>query len=363
MSGRGRAPRATLAHAALAFALCAACGAPSPAAVAPAPTPASPLRTGDVAELVPAAGLAWLVLARPGELAARADLIPTIHELVPESRFAAFAEKNALDVRAVEQLAVARYAETTLFVAKARVDAARVEAAFTAHLREVSGRAIDRPGDATSRLVRTWGQGFADGPSGREQLALLGTGAFALEQGRLDRVRAVELFAEGRLKKAAPALKTALLARAAELVGDAPLRAFAPGPFDGEARSLGGLLVATTAVAVAVRFPPARAAAGTVTPAEVRLALLGAWGDDGPAAAARLLVVFETLAASPLGHLCGLDHPLRPPTADAAPDALLLDVAVDALAVTRGLHAAVDAQVDEIMRYGSRAPAATAPPR
>jgi hypothetical protein len=116
----------------------------------------------------------------------------------------------------------------------------------------VEGRAIDRKGAADAQLVRTWGSGAA----GREQLAIFGTSAVGLEQGKLGPLRAAELFAEQRLKKASPALRSALLARASAVVGDGQLRAFAPGPFDAEwSKGLGGLLAATTAIGIAVRFP------------------------------------------------------------------------------------------------------------
>ncbi len=323
-------------------------GSPRPRDVTPK---APPLHLAPVDELVPAAGLSFLVLARPREIAARAELIPAVSELVSEARLTAFANRNGVDVRTIDELAVARYAESTLFVARARFEPARVEAAFTAHLHEVTGRAIDRTGDLEGQIVRTWGEATG----GREQLVLLGNDAVALEQGKLGGVRVVELFAEGRLKKAAPALRTPLLARAAAIVGDAPLRWFAPGPFEGEdGRGLGGLLAATTAVAIAVRFPQTRGATsnGTATPADVTVALLGAWKDDAPAAADRLLAVAGTVGASSLGRLCGLDHPLGAVKARTQPDAIVLDLTVDALAVTRGLHAAIDAQVDEFMRYG-----------
>jgi hypothetical protein len=334
-----------------------ACGGAAPA---PPPIAAPPaLHVSPVADLVPAAHLSWLVLARPREVASRVDLIPAVHELVSEERLAAFAKRNAVDVRAVDELAVARYAESTLYIARTRIDPLRVEAAFTAHLREVAGRAIDRHEGADGQIVRTWGEAGGE----TEQLAILGTAAVALEQGKLGTVRVVELFAEQRLKKAAPARRTPLLARAAALVGDAPLLAFAPGPFD-DGRGLGGLLAATTAVAIAVRFPapPPSRGGPAVTPAEVTIALLGAWKDDGPAAAERLLAVYGTLSGSSLGALCGLDHPLGAARARSEADAIVLDVTLDALAVTRGLHAAVDAQVDEIMRYGTpQAPAPLTP--
>jgi hypothetical protein len=335
--------------------LVSAFGACSPSKPAPSPIRAAPaLHVTPVSDLVPAAGLTFLVLAKPREIAARADLIPALHELVPEGRFSTFAERNALDLRALDEIAIARYAESTLYVATGRMDATRIEGAFAQHLVLASGRAIDRSGDDLGRIVRVWGESAA----GREQLVLLGQAAVALEQGKVAASRAVGPFAEGRLKKASPALRAGVLAQASAILGEAPLRLFMPGPFDAEPKALGGLLAASTAVGVAVRFPPAPAGQ-TTTPAQVTLALLGGWKDDANAAAERLLAVIETIAESPLARLCGVNRPLVPAKARAGEGAILIDVTVDVLAVTRGLHAAMDAQIDEIMRYG--VPHAAAP--
>jgi hypothetical protein len=290
-----------------------------------------------IANLAPAAGLTWLIEARPRDIASRADLIPAISAIVPEARLTAFSRANGIDLRETKELVIARYDETTLYAARTPLDPATIESAFAAHAIEIEGRAEDAPG-----LVREWGT--VAGKS-REQIAIFGRDAVALESGRFGPLRAAEMFALAKLKRASPALKTEPLARAAALAGEAPLRAFAPGPFTGEWKSgLGGLLGASTAVAVAIRFPP--------TPGpqlSARIVLLGAWNDDAPSAAQRLAAAYTVLEQSTLGRLIGLDKPMAGPNASYTADALTLEVSYDALALAHGVHAALEAEIEEIL--------------
>jgi hypothetical protein len=345
-------------------ALTAGCGAPPASRPAEQQAPAFALTP--VADVIAAAGLEWIVVARPREIASRADLAPALRLVVPEARLAAFSAKNGLDPRGIDELAIARYAETTLYVARARVDPGRVEASFTSHLATPRGRALDRGGGIAEQLVRVSGEA-ADGP---EQLAIFGTDGVALELGKPGPLRAAELFAEKKLRRASPALRAVPLARAAEMLEDgtsgtkapawstpdAPLRMLAPGPFRGEwSKGLAGLLAATTAVGISARLPtPIPTPTPTPIPISIHLVLTGAWGGDAGAASDRLSSAFDTMAASGLGHLCGLDRPIIAAKSRAAPDAIALDVTVDGLEIARGLHMALEAEVDEIMRYGER---------
>ncbi len=287
---------------------------------------------------MPAAGLVWLVDARLRDLFASGALIPAIALVLPPSRLDAFARRHGgIDLRSATELALAGYPEVTLAVARVVLDPARVEGAFAARAVAVEGRA------AEGGVVRTWGTVG----SSRQQIAILGREAIALEQGRFGPLRAAEYFAQGRLKRAKPALQADPLARTAALLGDAPLRAFAPGPFEGAlARGLGGLLAAATAVG------------GTATPVDcdpggalaVRLVVTGAWRDDATAAAERLRAAFDVLASDPLGRLLGVDRPVEAPRVSGNADALSLDVTVDALALGKGLRDATGATVEEVMR-------------
>ena len=127
---------------------------------------------------------------------------------------------------------------------------AKLESIFRAQTGGVDGRAVDREGEQA--IVRAWGTMHGE-PA---QMATFGHEVAALEVGRFGPLRVAELFARERLKRASPALKSGPLARAAELVRDpgghdAPARAFALGPFEGEsAKALGGLIAASTAAAL-----------------------------------------------------------------------------------------------------------------
>jgi hypothetical protein len=290
-------------------------------------------------DLVPAAHLAWLVEMTPRDLLAGPVFGPAVAMLVPAPRFDAFARRRGgLDLRRAEELVVAGYPEATLVVARVPFEPERVEAAFAALGGAAEGRAVEHG------VTRMW----RSVQGGHEQVALLAGRAVVFERGQLGPLRAAVYFAEGRLRRSLPALGAEPLASAAALAGEAPLRAFAPGPFEGEwARGLAGLLRATTAIAFTLR-PAANAPNSAVS---VRMLLMGAWGQDASAAAERLRSAFGVLMVDPLGRLTGIDHPLEGPTVTADAGALTLEVTLDALAAARGFHTMGDANVAEIMAY------------
>jgi hypothetical protein len=308
--------------------------------MAPPATPrAPPLALDPLVDLAPAAGLVWLLDARAQELFASPVLAPGVALVLPPARFDAFAAHHGgVDLRRLSRLVVAQYDGATLALASTAVQAARVEAAFAARAVNVEGRAVE------GGVTRFWGSVGAE----REQVALFDGEAVGLERGHLGPLRAAIYFARGMLKRARPALRAEPLARVATLLGDAPLRAFAPGPFEGEwGAGLGGLLRATTAVGASLHVserPPGGAL-------EVQLLLAGAWGADAQRAAERLAAAFQLLASDPLGRLMGIDHPLEEPRVSGDDEALRLQVTLDPLALARGLLAATDAKVSEIMRY------------
>jgi len=315
----------------------AACGGAAPRGTGAPGAPPVPLALDPVVDLVPAAGLTWLVDARLRDLLGSPVLIPAVALLVPEARFLAFAQRNGgVDPRQVSELAVAGYPDATLALARTIIDPARVESAFAARALAVEGRAVD------GAVTRVWGT-VGDA---REQVAAFDRQAIGIERGRLGPLRAAIYFAERKLKRSQPALRAEPLARAAELLGTAPLRAFAPGPFEGEwAEGLGGLLRATTAVGAALR-PRDAGPAGAL---DVSVVLTGAWGAEAPAAAQRLEAAFRVLADDPLGRLTGIDHPLEAPRVSADPEALRLAVSLDPMPLARGLHELTDATMAEIM--------------
>lgn len=312
------------------LALLVACGPP-----AKAPPPPTPLHLDRACDLVPSAGLTWILELKPRAIAAEPDLIPAISKVVPEARFVAFAAAHGgVDVRQIQDLCVARFKGTTLSVSHSPFDPAKVERAFSDRATITAGRAVDVQNPP---VVRLWGEA-----GGAEQHAVLfGSEAIAIEEGKGLGTKTAEAFALGKLKKAQPALKGAALAHVSDLVGDAPVRAFAPGPFDGElAQGLGGLLRASTAIGFSVKPLGAKLV--------VRMVLAGAWNDDANAASERLAAAVHVISETGLGHLLGLSKPIAEPKVTGREDALIVEAAYDADLLATGFHDALDAEVSEI---------------
>jgi hypothetical protein len=313
----------------------AACGgarrpvAPNPPAVMP------PLHIDPLVDLVTGAELVWLVQIRPQAMLGDPTLARATETLIPATRLRTFAEDHGgVDLRRAGEIVVAGYPETILALAAVDVDADRVERSFSEHAAVLEGRTAERG------ITRAWGLFGAT----RTQLAVFGRGAVAVERGRLGPLRAAVSFAEGRLKRSAPALRAEPLAAAAERLGAAPLRAFAPGPFNEQwGAGLGGLLRATTAAAVGLQASGTRPGA-----VKARLVLTGAWGDAAQAAGQRLSARFDLIADDPLGRLTGLDRPVTPAQVRTDPAALELDVVLDTAALSEGLRSATSSALAEI---------------
>lgn len=307
----------------------------------PPPPPAGPppvaLHLEPACDLAPSAGLEWIVEAKPRTVAEIPDLIPVIALVVPEARFAAFtASHGGVDVRQITDLCVAKYKGAVLSVARTPIDPQRIEKTFTDRVTHAGGRTLDV---SNPPVVRAWGE--VNGEA--QQVVTFGREVVAHEQGKPGPIRAAEAFAQGKLRRASPALR-GTLARAVELTGDAPVRAFAPGPFEGEmAQALGGLVRASTAVGISARF------AGAPAKIALRVVLTGAWGKDAPAAADRLAAAVHVISESPFGRLLGLHAPVAPPQIRGTDDALVVEVTIDGTALARGVHDALDAEIGEIM--------------
>lgn len=313
-----------------------ACG-PKPPAAPPLPPPV-PLHLEPACDLAPSAGLSWIVEAKPRALAEVPDLIPPIALVLPEARLRTFTAAHGVDLRQIKDLCVARYKDALLEVARVPLDPQKVAATFEDRANKAAVRTLLAPNPRVLRLS-------AEIDREPQQIVLFGQEAVVVEQGKPGPLRAAEAFAFGKLKRAQPALKGSALLRASEVLGDAALRVFAPGPFEGEmATGLGGLLRAATAVGGSVKW------AGSGSNLSVRVVLTGAWGDDASAAGERLGAAAHVLSESPVGHLFGLHRPIRAPFVHVEPDALVLDATIDGDLLARGIHDAVDAEVADIMR-------------
>ena len=310
---------------------------------APTPPPGPPpvaLHLEPACDLVPSAGVEWVLDAKPRAVAELPDLIPAIALVVPETRFDAFTKAHGgIDVRQITDLCVGKYRESWLTVARTPIDPARVERTFADRMTNPGSRQVVVPNPA---VVRVWGEVNGE----PQQLVIFGREAIALEQGKAGPVRAAEAFAQNKLRRASPALRASSLAAAVERLGEAPVRWFAPGPFEGRlGDGLGGLLRASTAVAVSARASDEKQRGGVA----VRIVLTGAWGSDAPAAAERLAAAVHVVSESPFGRLLGLDQPLRAAHVEPRNDALVVDVIVDADRLARGVHDALDAEITDIL--------------
>ncbi|WP_081426634.1 hypothetical protein [Sorangium cellulosum] len=318
-------------------------GAPGPPARQAPPLP--PLATADLTRLLPQAGLRWLVLARPREIAAVPWLIPSIAIVAPEENVARHAGATGVDLRQVREAAIASYVsgegaagEARLYVARHSGDPRTIERLFRRRLTGKERRALDRPD-----VVRVTG----DIGRAPHALVLLGPDVVGVQDGGSPLrgpARVASLYALGRLKRSPTALSEGPLAALAARFGPAPVRAFAPGPFDGElARGARGLLAAATAVGAAAR-PSAREGIA------LAIAVAGDFSTSGEAASEELLLAWNELAHGSFGHLLGLDAPVEPPLATHAPDAVAIAVELNPRALARGLAAATGERIEEMLR-------------
>lgn len=291
---------------------------------------------------MPAAGLEWLVTLEPKRLVSSPETASAVAELLPPARFAAFAERHGLDLRALDELVAASYASGSLVVGRGVLDPKRVEAAF-AKRTIVDERHVD------GAIVHV----SARSPQGPERLLVLGPVAAGVERGKAGPLKAAELFALGKLKRARPALGSPPLDAVGVLLGAFPARAFFPGPFDAEwARAGGGLLRAATAAAIGARPIAGPEPGGRL---EVVLVVAGDFSDP-EGAKARLGATLDRLFTSDFGRLLGTEQladALRVDAIAATPRnaaGLRARVVLRAGPLFKGLYAATEASAEELFR-------------
>ncbi len=322
------------------------CSGAQPAPRPPSAPAAEPvLHLDPLVDLVPAAGVEWLVDVRPTELLGSPTLALAVEQVLPADRFEAFARSHGgVDLRRASEVTVAGFADVTLWLARLAVEPPRVEQAFGDRAAAVEGRAVERG------VTRLWGSVGTE----REQVAIFGRAAVGLEQGRFGPLQVASYFAEGRLKRSPQVLRAAPLLPAAESLGDAPVRGFAPGPFAGRwADGVGGLLRAATAVGVGLQPATLPGGEGAV---KLTVLILGDWGADAAAAADRLGAAFSVLAEDPLGRLAGINRPKDGPHVVGNATEVRLEVILDATALARGVRDATSAGAADIVASPRRAP-------
>lgn len=290
-----------------------------PAPLAPPPAPAAPrLHLDPLTDLVAAGGLDALALVRWSEL--QTALAAPLARLLPPERLAVLGTYLGFDLRSVEQLLVASYGPTSLYVLRVPHDPQQVEKLFRERLTGDVVRSNDGPG-----VVRVSGR-IGSIP---RALALLLPDTLAYEVGPSGPLKAVVAFAQERLKKARPALRTSPLEALVAPLGDAPLRLLFPSPATSW-QGAHGLLERASAAGVA--FTPRGSQLA------VRATLLGAWNDPPTEALRRLGLTVSDLSNAPLGHLTGLDEPLEPYRYEGDAERIAVTATLDAERLARGLH-------------------------
>lgn len=391
----GAPARRTILHgalAALATPLLQACGA-GPGPVTPEGPPLPPLATSPLTGLVAAAGVRWMIVAAPKDLLGVKWIPPLLDVAVSGARFDSFAMATGIDLRALpEAVAVAcapiaskgeaaplntanpvappaapsatadasaqippapsdplatpgdpapKPAEdddVMLYLARHVGSAQAIERSYRARFTSNEKRSSDRPD-----LVRV------SGKIGRRTLsaAFLGPDVVAFQDGgsaSRGPARIASLFAEGKLKHARSALAVEPLHSLALRLGAAPFAAYAPGPFEGELRrGLRGLLGAATAVGAVLQPTERRSFALTA-------AVTGDFSKSAAPASDELLAAWRDLAGSRLGHMLGLDKPVRAPMTQGGPDAVMIAVELAGQSLAEGLAAATASRVQDIFR-------------
>jgi len=329
---------------ALFAAMAAGCGG-----AAPEPAPLRheerlpPLRnTERLTDLLPLAGLQWIIVARPREIASIPWLIPSIAKVVPEQNLDRFAAVTGIDLRQIPEAAMASYrgegGESTIYLVRHRGDPRVIERAFRQRLTSEVRRVVERPD-----LIRISGKIGGHTSS----MVIIGPDIIGVQHGgsaRRGPARIAGLYATDKLRRSPTALAEEPLRSLSARFGEAPVRAMSLGPFEGElARGARGLLAGATAIGAAAR-PSAREGVALV------IAVAGDFSTSGEPASRELGNAWRELAEGSFGHLLGLNQPVEPPLLTHSPSAVALAVELDPKKLAAGLAAATSDRINEIMR-------------
>lgn len=293
---------------------------------------------GLLTDLVPAAGLNWMVVVRPKELLEDDTLRRGLERLVPDARLNLFARNSGVDLRTLQSGLVADFGLGTLYLAEG-VDVEAARSAFLARL--ASEPLLKRLGPGVTHvtgLIGTTPQSFVGvserivGVSVKDPTLTKIAGAFALK----------------KLQKSPTALAGAALRGLPASLATSPLRFYLPGPFADEwMRGAQGLFRDTVALAVTARIK----SPGWL---EVVVLLNGEYASDPEQSIQRTLGTFRELAQSALGRLLSLDDPSVVPEIVATPSDITLRAQLPLERLLAGLYAAVAANGWDLLDYQPR---------
>jgi len=317
-----------------------ACAAPaSPSANSSQRPPTRPLHRGPLTDFISPAGLRWLLLLKPRQLLASAELGQAISEIIPSSRFDAFAESSGVDLRVLQEAAIGGFPYSTLYLAELPNGVAGLaRARFEERL--LAGAVRRQPCPGLTRITGVIGQT-------PETLLTVDERVLAISVGDPVPAKIAEAYAQDRLPRSPPALRGAALGTLPALADESVAVLFAPGPFTDEwQRAAGGLLRSATALAISVQ-PGAQGKLATT------IYLAGAWQDSADDAARRLDAAWSTFARSSAGHLFELNEVAE---VSAESNLLRLHVELELAGLVRGLRASVLADLQQILTLPPRLP-------
>ena len=309
------------------------CGTRPPTSALPkAETPQ--LHQGALTDLVPAAGLRWLVVARPKQLLSDPQVTRATDRLFPPKQLQAFADISGLDLRNLESSAVAGFDIGTLYLAETRSSIGVAQQSFVDRL--VSDPVVKHPSDRitiTTGIIGTTPESF---------VAMEGIGiGVAVKDPLLAKI--VSGFALGKLKKSPSAFNGAALRDMPTELAQFPAQFYALGPFEGKwAEGAEGLLGHTTAVAVVARPDH---------DGLLRLKILatGSYGNDLSNVNLRVRQLYLNLAQSDLGRLFGFASDDVTPEIAVESQRVAVTLAIPLKRLMDGLYTAVAAEVWDLL--------------
>jgi len=297
-----------------------------------------PLQLEPLTDLAIGAGLQWIVVASPQDLARHKVLSQSFARFIPPTRRHIFHRLTGIDLDAMQRLVVAGYERSVLFLMNGMFDPRATEEVFHNRFLQNGSRKVYRP-DAV------WSHGIVAGNEVRA-IAALSPNVIAVEGGQAFRSKIALLLALGRLHRSPRAFDLPDMKRVYGELGDGVGACPGPGPFEGDwQKALGGMLGVTSVIGARVRL---------LDDGQMNLAirLAGSWQGDEKRAAAILLDRYGDMTNSSIGKLLHLHEPTLEPSPFERPDLVGVDVQLDGIRCLGGLYDVIAADLGDMLSLG-----------
>ncbi len=305
-----------------------ACGSSSQKPTGTPKPPSTVVHRGPLSDYVSAAGLRWMVVGSPRVFAEKPELLAAFERLIPSSRLDAFAGGSGVDLRTLTEGCIAGFDYGTIYLARVGKETSKVRERFEVRL--VSDAVTKSPAPGIWRVTGL----IANTP---ESLLTVDDDFVGISVGDPLLVRVAESFALGKFKRTSPALAGASLSTLPRELELAPLRFYAPGPFpETWTKGAEGLFARAYAVGASVSL-------GGGPSLKVHIVISGAFGSDLEESRSRILKTWDTLLASPVGHLLELGRAIEPGSfvLDVHEERADFEITLNASSLIQGLSAAV----------------------